>query len=82
MADAAIVLVDSVAGVEVGTEIAWQYCDKFNLPRFVVINKMDRDNANFQKALASMQEFSSIRLIPVQLPWGEKAGFQRRDRPV
>jgi len=42
----------------------------------VVINKMDRDNANFQKALASIQEFSSTRLIPVQLPWGEKASFQ------
>jgi elongation factor G len=50
--DGAIVLVDSVAGVEVGTEITWQYVEKFNLPRFVVINKMDRDNANFQKALA------------------------------
>jgi elongation factor G len=68
--------VDSVAGIEVGPEITWQYCDKFNLPRFVVINKMDRDNANFQKVLAAVQEFSSIRLIPVQLPWGEKQAFQ------
>jgi elongation factor G len=76
VADGAVVLVDSVAGVEVGTEITWQYCDKFNLPRFVVINKMDRENASFQKALAAMQDFSSIRLIPVQLPWGEKAAFQ------
>jgi elongation factor G len=76
VADGAILLVDSVAGVEVGTEITWQQCDKFNLPRFVVINKMDRDNANFQKALEAVQEFSSIRLIPVQLPWGEKQAFQ------
>ena len=76
VADAAVVLVDSVAGVEVGTEIAWQHCDKFNLPRIVVINKMERDNASFQKALASIQEFSSIRLVPIQLPWGEKAAFQ------
>ncbi|WP_298008836.1 GTP-binding protein, partial [Anaerolinea sp.] len=45
VADGAIALVDSVAGVEVGTEITWQYLDKFNLPRFVLINKMDRDNA-------------------------------------
>ncbi|HEY9076831.1 MAG TPA: elongation factor G [Anaerolineaceae bacterium] len=76
VADGALILVDSVAGVEVGTEIAWQHCDTFKLPRFVVINKMDRENANFQKALASVQDFSSIRLIPVQLPWGEKASFQ------
>lgn len=76
VADGAILMVDSVSGIEVGTEIAWQYCDKFNLPRFVVINKMDRDNANFQKALATVRDFSEIRLVPVQLPWGEKAAFQ------
>ncbi|HEX7555855.1 MAG TPA: GTP-binding protein, partial [Leptolinea sp.] len=76
VADGVIVLVDSVAGLEVGTEIAWKYCDQMNLPRFVVINKMERENANFRKALSSIQEFSSTRVIPVQLPWGEKAGFQ------
>jgi len=76
VADGAIVLVDSVAGAEVGTELGWQYCDHFKLPRFLVINKMERDNANFQKALASVQNFSETRLIPVQLPWGEKAQFQ------
>ncbi|MEW6180820.1 MAG: elongation factor G [Chloroflexota bacterium] len=76
VADGAIIVVDSVAGAEVGTEIAWNYCNTFNLPRFVVINKMDRDNANFQKALASIQELTETRLIPVQLPWGEKASFQ------
>jgi elongation factor G len=53
VADSAVVLVDSVAGVEVGTEITWQYCDRFSLPRFVVINKMERENANFQKVLAN-----------------------------
>lgn len=76
VADSALVLVDSVSGLEVGTELAWGYCDRFNLPRFVLINKMDRDNANYQKALQSVEEFSNIRLIPVQLPWGEKAAFQ------
>jgi elongation factor G len=76
VSDAAIMLVDSVAGLEVGTEIAWQHCNTFKLPRFVVINKMERENANFQKALASVQEFSDIRLIPIQLPWGEKAEFK------
>jgi elongation factor G len=74
--DGVAILVDSVAGLEVGTEITWGYCDSFKLPRFVVINKMDRDNADFRKALASVQEFSPIRLIPVQLPWGEKAAFK------
>jgi elongation factor G len=74
--EAAVVLVDSVAGLEVGTEIAWNYCNQFKLPRLLVVNKMERENANFLKAIASVQEFSDIRLIPVQLPWGEKAEFQ------
>jgi elongation factor G len=76
VADGAVILVDSVAGLEVGTEIAWGYCDTFKLPRFVVVNKMDRENADFKKALATVQEFSPVRLIPVQLPWGEKAAFK------
>jgi elongation factor G len=76
VSDGALVLIDAVAGLEVGTEVAWSYCDNFNLPRFVVVNKMDRDNADFNKALASVQEFSPLRLIPVQLPWGEKAAFK------
>jgi elongation factor G len=76
VADGVLVLADSVAGLEVGTEIAWKYCDQFKLPRFLVINKLERENANFQKAIASVQEFSDTRLIPIQLPWGEKAGFQ------
>ena len=74
--DGALILIDSVAGAEVGSEIAWNYCDEFKLPRFVVINKMDRDNANFQKALESIQMISDARFIPVQVPWGEKGDFQ------
>jgi len=76
VSDGAILMVDAVNGLEVGTELAWDYCTKFNLPRFLVINKMDRENANFQKALTSVEEYSDIRLIPIQLPWGEKQAFQ------
>ena len=76
IADGALILVDSVAGAEVGTEIAWSNCDRYELPRFVVINKMNRDNANFRKALDSVQQISETRLIPVQLPWGERAEFK------
>ncbi|MBE9479259.1 MAG: GTP-binding protein, partial [Chloroflexi bacterium] len=77
VADAAVVLVDSVAGVEVGTEIVWEYCETFKLPRFVVISKMDRDNANFKTALSAASELSpDATFIPVQLPWGEKSEFK------
>ncbi|OEU57134.1 MAG: hypothetical protein BA871_07260 [Desulfuromonadales bacterium C00003096] len=73
--DGVIIPVDSVAGAEVGTELAWSYADDFNLPRFVLINMMDRENANFNKALESVRQMTSSRLLPLQLPWGEKADF-------
>jgi len=76
VADGALILVDSVSGLEVGTEIAWRYADDFKLPRFVVINRLDRENANFAKALASMEAYSTVRLIKVQLPIGEKHDFK------
>lgn len=76
VADAVILMVDAVNGLEVGTEIAMDYSTAFNLPRFLVINKMDRDNANFQKSLQSVEEFSETRLLPIQLPWGEKQDFK------
>jgi elongation factor G len=76
VADSALVVIDAVSGYEVGTEVAWNYCDKFNLPRMLLINKMDRENADYQKSLSSMQEKVSSRLIPVQLPWGEKHDFK------
>lgn len=77
VSDAALLLVDSVAGVEVGTEIVWGYCDEFKLPRLAVISKMDRENASFQNALASLRELApEVSFVPVQLPWGEKQGFR------
>jgi len=76
VADGSLILVDSVAGVEVGTEIAWHYSDVFNLPRFVIINKMNRDNANFRKALESVRTLADTRMLPVQLPWGETGDFK------
>jgi len=76
VADGALILVDSVAGMEVGTEVAWRYADELNLPRFVVINKLDRENANFTKSLASVEAFSATRLIKLQLPIGEKHDFK------
>ncbi len=75
--DGAAILVDSVAGVEVGTEIVWSYCNEFKLPRLAVVSKMDRENASFQAALASVRSLSpDVSFIPVQLPWGEKHEFK------
>jgi len=77
VADGALVLVDAQDGAEVGTEIDWNYCDEFKLPRFVVINKMNRDNANYRKAIDSVTGIAGdTRLISVQLPWGERGDFK------
>jgi elongation factor G len=75
--EGAVVLVDSVSGVEVGTEVVWDYCQRYNLPRFVVISKMDRDNAGFARTLESVRNLSGeVSFVPVQLPLGEKADFK------
>lgn len=79
VADGAILLVDAVAGLEVGTELAWRYADQFRLPRFIVINKMDRDNADFEKVFAEVDEFvhsHGKRTFMVHIPIGEKQDFK------
>jgi elongation factor G len=79
VADGAIILVDAVSGIEVGTELAWRYADEFNLPRFFVINKMDRDNADFEKTYAAVDEFVRLhgkRALKVHLPIGQKQSFK------
>ncbi|UCC86422.1 MAG: elongation factor G [Anaerolineales bacterium] len=76
VADAGIVLVDAVAGVEVGTELAWQHADNQHLPRLVFINKMDRDNANFERTLGTLREKFEGHFVPIQLPIGEQANFK------
>lgn len=69
-ADSALVLLDAVAGVEVGTELAWEYADELGLPRMIFVNKMDRENANFAQALSEAQSNLTGRIVPVQLPIG------------
>lgn len=77
VADAAMILIDAVSGVEVGTELVWDYCNQFQLPRFVVITKMDRENATFQRAMNFVSQLSGdVTFLPVQLPWGEKLDFK------
>lgn len=76
VADCAVVLVDSVAGSEVGTEMAFNLASQYGLPKMLVINKMDRENASFRKALESVEATSDNRFIPMQLPWGEKSDFK------
>ncbi len=76
VADAALVVVDSVAGVEVGTELGWGYLDDRSLPRAVFVNKMDRENANFQRVLSNVRSMFGGTIVPAQLPIGEGGDFR------
>ena len=74
--DATLVVVDAVAGVEVQTEKTWGFADEFKLPRAVLINKLDRERADFARAVASVQDNFGRTAIPIQLPLGVEKDFQ------
>ena len=75
-ADAALMVVDAVAGVQVVTEKVWDYCTEYELPRAFVINWMDRELANFERALDSMQQVFGRNVVPVHLPIGAEKQFR------
>jgi elongation factor G len=75
-ADCGVILIDAVSGVEVGTELVWDYADEVSLPRMLFVNKMDRENANFSQALAQAQKGLAGRMVAVQLPIGAQDSFQ------
>ncbi|HJT59118.1 MAG TPA: elongation factor G, partial [Ktedonobacteraceae bacterium] len=75
-ADAALVVVTAEKGVEVGTELTWQYADERNLPRMVLVNKLDRENTSFDTALESLRKQFGLKVVALQLPIGEQSGFR------
>ncbi|MBN2469606.1 MAG: elongation factor G [Anaerolineae bacterium] len=77
VADAVAVVVDAVAGVEVGTELAWAFAQEFGRPLIAVVNKMDRENANYQAAIESLRtSFPDYKFVPVTLPIGQEHDFK------
>ena len=74
-ADSTYVLVDGVAGVEVQTEKVWEFSNRYNLPRAIVINRLDRERANFDRALESVQAAFGRNAVPITLPIGEEKNF-------
>jgi elongation factor G len=75
-ADAALVVVDGVAGVEVQTEKVWTFTDEFLLPRAIIINKLDRERSSFDRALESVQSAFGRTAIPIHLPIGAERDFK------
>jgi elongation factor G len=75
VADAALVVVDSVAGVEVQTEKVWGYAEEYGIPRLIVVNRMDRERASYTRTLQSLERAFGRGAVPVVIPLGEEKGF-------
>ncbi len=76
VAEGAVIVICAASGVEVGTEQVWAYSEEANLPRLILVNKMDRENANFFRTVDELQSKLGSRCLPVQLPIGAHDNFQ------
>jgi elongation factor G len=76
VADCAVVVVDGVNGIEVQTEKTWGFANEFMLPRFMVINKLDKERADFGHALDTATQTFARSIVPFTLPIGEEADFR------
>jgi len=74
--EGAVIIVCAAAGVEVGTEKVIGYCNQAGLPRLIFINKMDRENANFEQVLGQVQKLCGVKAVPLLLPVGNAEAHQ------
>ena len=75
VADAAIIVVNCKAGIEVGTEKAWEICDKYNLPRLIFVTNMDDDHASYRELVIKLEKQFGRKIAPFQLPIRENEKF-------
>ena len=75
VAEAALIVVDAVSGVEVQTEKVFQFAEEFDLPVGFVLNKLDRENADFERAVSVLQEHFGRTVTPMQIPIGNEKNF-------
>lgn len=74
--DVGMIVVSGVSGIKAGTERSWEYCNKIKLPRTIFINKLDRENASFDKVLDSLNQKFGISVVPIQYPVGTEENFK------
>ncbi len=74
-ADAAIIVVSGKAGVEAGTEKAWELCEKYKLPRMIYVTDMDVDNASFKNVVETLTEMYGKKIAPFHFPIRENEKF-------
>ncbi len=73
--DGVVVVVPATAGVEVGTEKVWEYCEQRGVPRMFFVSLMDKEHADFEKVFTSIKERLTPKVIPVEIPVGEGPEF-------
>jgi len=76
VADSAIMVLAAPSGVEVGTELVWQFLDQMGLPRMICVNKMDKEHADYRKCLDQCVELLGARPAPVVIPMGAADGLK------
>jgi elongation factor G len=76
VAESAVVVVGPADHLAVGTEVAWEQCNRTNKPRIVVVNKLDKENSDFYGAVAAMRESLTPRPFPLHLPIGSEQDFR------
>ena len=76
VADAALVVVDAVAGAEVSTEKVWAAAEELEVPRLILLNRVDRERASLERSLESLRGVFGRTVIPIQLPIGEEKAFR------
>ncbi|MEO8077494.1 MAG: elongation factor G, partial [Acidobacteriota bacterium] len=76
VADAALVVVDAVSGVEVSTEKIWAAAEELELPRIIVLNRLDRERASLERSLESLRAAFGRAVVPIQLPVGDEKQFR------
>jgi elongation factor G len=74
--DGAVVVFDGVAGVEPQSETVWRQADRYGVPRFCFINKLDRTGADFWRGVASIRDRLGANAVPIQIPIGREDTFQ------
>jgi len=74
-ADAAVIVVSGVGGVEVGTEKVWEVCDRLQLPRIIFVSQMDKERADFERVFDDIKEHLSPKVVPVEIPVGDGPAF-------
>lgn len=76
VADGAVIVVGAVSGMAVGTEKAWDYCEKYGTPRMIFVNQMDREHANYMKVIDQLKEKYGTAIVPFHIPIMESGQFK------